>query len=139
MIKFEPRYFKKFSFKKEQIKKYLKNALNDLEIAKENKRSEVKFSYSYNALIKGGITILASHNIKVRSVPGHHVKIIEKISKILSDKSIQNIGNVMRMKRNMDLYDGGILVSKKESIDFYNFTKEILDKISQYISDSNFR
>ena len=77
MIKFETAYFSKFNFTEEQIAQFLNNALKDLEIAKENIRPEVKFSYSYSAFIKGGIALLAKvWRVKIRSIPGHHVKII---------------------------------------------------------------
>ena len=102
---FERKYFLKFNFSPIQIDRYLNNALKDLGIAKENKRPEVKFTYSYSALIKSGIALLAKiAKVKIRSISGHHIKIIEKMSEVLNDKSIQNIGNAMRMKRNIDLY-----------------------------------
>src|SRR3989338_6563966 len=126
MTEFDPRYFVKFHFSCRQIEQYLKNALRDLDIAGENRRSEVKFNYSYAAFIKGGIVILAKvGKVKVRSIPGHHLKIIEKMGEILKDDSIESIGNTMRTKRNEDFYSGGIFVSEKESIDFYEFVKEI--------------
>ena len=75
MTEFESKYFKKSDFKEEQIIQYYDNALRDLQIAAENKRPEVKFTYSYNALIKGGITLVAKiGKVKIRSVAGHHIK-----------------------------------------------------------------
>ncbi len=58
-MKFEDKYFIKFTFTKDQIKKNLKNALKDLNIAKKDKILEVKFNYAYTALIKAGITLLS--------------------------------------------------------------------------------
>lgn len=134
MIKFETAYFTKYNFSKEQIDKYFRNALKDLEIAEENNRPEVKFSYSYSAFIKGGITLLAkAGNVKVRSIPGHHVKIIEKMSRILNNDLIENIGNAMRSKRNEDFYGGGVLVSEKEGIDYYRFVENILKEIKEML------
>jgi len=134
MIKFEGKYFVKFDFSDTQIKRYLSNALRDLEIAQENRRSEVKFNYSYTALIKGGIALIAKFGkVKARSIPGHHVKIIEKMSEILGDGTIKEIANSMRMKRNMDFYNGGVFISEKESKDYYNFTKEVLGRIKSVI------
>lgn len=134
MIRFDPRYFVKFNFSDSQIILYLNNALRDLSIAKENKRPEVKFSYSYNALIKAGIALLAgAGNVKVRSIPGHHVKLIEKMSEVLKDQSIEEMGNAMRIKRNRDFYDGGIFVSEKEGIDYCVFVEEALLKIKKLL------
>jgi len=118
MIKFETAYFNKFNFTEEQNTQFLNNALKDLEIAKENIRPEVKFSYSYSAFIKGGIALLAKvGKVKIRSIPGHHVKIIEKMKEILKDETVEIIGNAMRSKRNEDFYGGGVLISEKESKD----------------------
>jgi hypothetical protein len=122
MIKFETAYFSKFNFTEEQIAQFLNNALKDLEIAKENIRPEVKFSYSYSAFIKGGIALLAKvGRVKIRSIPGHHVKIIEKMKEILKDETVEIIGNAMRSKRNEDFYGGGVLISEKESVDYESY------------------
>ena len=52
MTSFETAYFQKFTFSQKQIKRYFQNALRDLEIARKDKFSEVRFTYSYQALIK---------------------------------------------------------------------------------------
>jgi len=101
MTVFESKYFTKFRFTGEQIRRYFDNALRDLTIAKEDTHNEVIFSYCYNALIKAGIALLAAKGgVKVRSIQGHHIKIIEKMAEILKDEAILTIGNTMRMKRN---------------------------------------
>jgi len=83
-MKFDNRYFIKFTFTPDQIEKNLKNAIKDLNIAKKVNILEVKFNYAYNALIKAGITLLSHYHVKIKSVPGHHVRIIEKLAQILS-------------------------------------------------------
>lgn len=128
-MKFEDQYFVKFHFTKEQIKKNFNNALKDLTIAKKVKILEVKFNYAYTALIKAGLTLLSSNGVKIRSVPGHHVKIIEKMSEILKDDSISAIGNSMRSKRNLDLYSGGIEVTEKECREYIRFVKGVVEKV----------
>jgi len=132
MIKFETAYFSKFNFTEEQITQFLNNALKDLEIAKENNRPEVKFGYSYFAFIKGGIALLAKvGKVKIRSIPGHHVKIIEKMKEILKDETVEIIGNAMRSKRNEDFYGGGVLISEKESIDYNLFVEKVFVTIKE--------
>ena len=80
-MQFDQEYFRKFDFKADEIQRYLSSALRDLEIAGAVQFPEVKFTYSYQALIKAGIATLAKvGKVKVRSVPGHHVKILEKMS-----------------------------------------------------------
>jgi len=113
MKDFDREYFVDFKFTPDQIRKNLNNALKDLGIAKKDRILDVKFNYAYTALIKAGITLLSFYGIKVRSVSGHHRKIIEKLSELLKDESIEDIGNVMRHKRNLDLYTGGVEVTEK--------------------------
>jgi hypothetical protein len=132
MIKFETAYFSKFNFTEEQVNQFLNNALKDLEIAKENSRPEVKFSYSYSAFIKGGIALLAKvGKVKIRGIPGHHVKIIEKMKEILKDETVEIIGNAMRSKRNEDFYGGGVLISEKESMDYNLFVEKVFVTIKE--------
>ena len=132
-MKFEDKYFVKFTFTKEQIHKNLKNALKDLRIAKKDRILEVKFNYAYTALIKAGIALLSSYQNRVKSAPGHHIKIIEKLSQILKDETIADIGNIMRSKRNLDLYAGGVEVTEKECREYINFVEKIIYKIKEII------
>lgn len=132
-MKFEDKYFAKFQFTQEQIKRYFYNAVKDLSIAKKDKILEVKFSYTYTALIKVGIAFLSFYKVRIKSVPGHHVKIIESIAEILKDDSILTLGNIMRSKRNLDLYAGGIEITEKECEEFLRFTEDILKRIKSII------
>jgi len=138
-MKFEHKYFIKFEFTKEQINKNLENALKDLNIAKKIKILEVKFNYPYTALIKAGIASLSYYQVKVKSVPGHHIKIIEKLAQILKNDDIEDIGNSMRSKRNLDFYAGGIEVTEKECKEYINFVEEVLAKLKENILIKNFK
>lgn len=40
------------------------------------------------------------------------------MGKILKDDSVIDVGNVMRSKRNVDLYAGGVEVTEKECIEY---------------------
>lgn len=131
MMKFEGKYFVHFKFTKEQIERNLKNALKDLDIARKDKILEVKFNYAYTALIKAGIVLLSYYGIKIKSIPGHHVKIIEKMAQILRDETITIIGNIMRSKRKLDFYAGGIEVTEKECKECITFVENIITKIKK--------
>lgn len=134
MTMFDPKYFSKFTFTPEQIKRYLDNALRDFKIASEDDHLEVKFNYCYNALFKAGIALVAAKGgVKVRSVAGHHVKIIEKMAEILKDETVLAVGNAMRSKRNEDFYGGGIFISEKESAEYLEYVKGILVKVELLI------
>jgi hypothetical protein len=130
----DEKYFIKFKFTKGQIQNYIDSCQRDLNIAKDSPVTEVKFMFAYNALIKAGIALIAlNKGMKVRSVRGHHVKILETISEILGDENIFNIGNAIRTKRNMDLYSGGTMISEKESVDYCEFIDKIIAKIIKKI------
>lgn len=134
MTSFEKEYFQKFKFTPSQINRYYQNAVRDFNIAKKDSFTEVQFTYCYQALIKIGIALLAKRgSVKVRSVPGHHVKILSKLSEILGDADIFTLGNAMRMKRNRDLYDAGAVIGKKEAQDYIKFVDRVIKKAKEII------
>lgn len=133
MTKFDNKHFRKFPFTDEQNDQFFQNALRDLKIAKEDGIPEVKFTYAYQALLKAGIALLAkSRSLKVRSIPGHHIAVISKMSEILKDDDVNIIGNRMRVKRNKDLYDGGDIISAKEADECLKFVEKAVKKISSF-------
>ena len=128
MISFEGQYFKKLEFTKEQIERLSSSAIHDLEIAVLSDIKDVVFKFSYDALIKLGILLIAKQGYKVRSTSGHHVKILEKLSKILKDNDVLVLADKMRQERNINLYDGGFFISQKDSQAYLDFVKGIFKK-----------
>jgi len=63
------------------------------------------------------------------------VKILEKLSEILNDKDIEIIGDRMRKKRNLDLYEGGIIISQKEVKDYLDFIKQVIKRTEEYLKN----
>ena len=59
MIHFESLYFQKINFTQGQLNQYAKSAARDLKIAQESDVPDVVFKFSYDALIKIGITLIA--------------------------------------------------------------------------------
>ena len=132
-MNFEDKHFRHHDFDKSQMEKNYQNALKDLGIAKKDSILEVKFNYAYTAFIKAGIALLSSYNTKIKSIPGHHIKLVEKMAEILEDDSIADMGNLMRSKRNLDFYSGGIEVTEKECHDYIKFVEGIVTKIGRII------
>lgn len=128
MINFENKYFQKLGFAEKQIEQFLKSALHDLRIAKESKIPDVIFKFSYDALIKLAILLIAKKGYKIRSTAGHHVKLLEKLSEILKEENVLVLGNKMRQERNFNLYDGGFFVSEKDSHEYLNFVRNLFAK-----------
>lgn len=136
MSGFDPKFFRAFKPTPEQIERTLAGAWRDFEIAEKDHFVEVRFTYAYQALIKGGIALLAKAGaVKVRSVPGHHVKILEKTGEILKSPDVEVIGNAMRTKRNLDLYEGGIRVGESEVQEFIKFVKKILEEVEKILKN----
>ncbi|HNV86636.1 MAG TPA: hypothetical protein PKL97_06695 [Candidatus Omnitrophota bacterium] len=132
MNKFEKKFFQRFEFTEAQIERYFANALRDLEIARQDPFLEVRFTYCYQALLKGGIALIAkAAQVKVRSIPGHHIKILEKMSELLHESDILTMGNALRMKRNFDLYGGGESFTEKEAADYFEFVERALNRIER--------
>lgn len=133
-MNFDNKYFTKFNFSDTEIRRNLENAVKDVGIAQKDTILEVKFSYAYTAFIKSGLALLSFYKIKVKSVPGHHVKIIEQISRILKDEAVVEMGDVMRSKRNLDFYGGGVEVSEKEVKEYISFVESVLSRIKKIIN-----
>lgn len=132
-IFFEPNFFEKRKFEKKAIEKYFDSAARDFKIATDNSYPEVIFKFSYDSLIKAGITLIAFYGYRIKSRQGHHIKILEKLSQILNNKDIETMGEAMRKKRNFDLYDGGAIISDKEAREYLNFIKDIIRDVEKFL------
>lgn len=83
-MKFDKNYFSRQSFALEELEKYRKSIVRYLNIAKTSAETDVKFHFTYMALIKIGIYFIAKEGYRIKSRPGHHQKIIETLSKLLN-------------------------------------------------------
>jgi len=128
MSNFESQYFQKLKFKDKQMKQFLRSGLHDLKIVRESDIPDVIFKFTYDAIVKLGIALIAKSGYKIRSTAGHHVKILEKLSLILDDEDILVLGNKMRQERNFNLYDGGFLVGEKASREYLGFVENVFKK-----------
>lgn len=135
MTNFDSKFFIKFDFSNEQKKIFYDSALKDLKIASQANVNDVKFQFVYNALIKLGITLIACSGYKAKSRVGHHIKIIEQLAKILKDENILAYGNQMRKTRNTELYDGGIMITKKQVDEYCNFVINIFKKSKNVVKE----
>jgi uncharacterized protein (UPF0332 family) len=129
-VRFEGKHFVRHAFSAIQVEANLENAKKDLAIAEQIPLPEVRFNFAYSALIKSGIALLSSYSVRARSTSGHHLKIIEKLSEILGDQSIEYIGNAMRAKRNADFYGGGMVVTETEAAEYLQFAEAVLQKVT---------
>lgn len=112
---FDTKYFKKMDFSQNQIEEYFNSAIKDMKIAEKYDDPEVRFEFVFKSLIKFGITLIASYGYKVNSRKGHHQKILEKMSEILDNNDILVSSEVIRKTRNTEFYDGGTIITEKQS------------------------
>lgn len=123
---FDPKYFKKMDFSQRQIENYFISAIKDMKIAEKYDDPEVRFQFIFNSLIKFGITLIAFHGYKVNSRKGHHQKVLEKMSEILGDDDILITSEIIRKNRNTEFYDGGIIITEKQSEEYLSFLKRYI-------------
>jgi hypothetical protein len=128
IINFENQYFRKLAFTEQQIKQLSNSAVHDIRIAESSDIEDVVFKFSYDALIKLGIYLIAKQGYKVRSAVGHHIKILEKLSKMLGDEDILILANKMRQERNVNLYDGNFFISEKDAFEYLDFVQKVFKK-----------
>lgn len=128
-MKFDKNYFLRQAFSQNELNKYKKAAERDLSIAHNDKEIEVIFHFTYMALLKIGIFVIAKEGYRVKSRPGHHVQIIETLSSILKLKDVAIIGDKMRRDRNLDLYSASALITKKDVDAYYRFVSELFQTI----------
>ncbi|MBD3263992.1 MAG: hypothetical protein GF375_02675 [Candidatus Omnitrophica bacterium] len=131
MINFENRYFQKVPFSDEQAKQFLRPASHDFKIAQDSDIPDVIFKFSYDSLIKIGIALIAKNGYKVRSVAGHHVKILEKLGQLLQYEDVVILGNKMRQERNANLYKGQFFVGEKASSEYLSFVGKVFKKTKE--------
>jgi len=55
------------------------------------------------------------------------------MSEILENEIIDELGNAMRSKRNLDFYAGGVEVTEKECREYIAFIEKTLKDIQQHI------
>ena len=127
-MKFSKDFFRTQGFTSEQLSRFFHAADEDLMIASDTNYNQVRFRFSYDAMLKLGIALIATRGYRVRSVPGHHVKILEALGALLNDSDVESIADLMRQKRNQDLYEGGALISEKESEEYREYVRQLFER-----------
>jgi len=126
--------FEKFTFSFKQIENYYRAASRDFNMLRRGKyEPEIIFFFSYNVVIKISIAVCAKKGLRIKSKTGHHIALISKLGEILNDEEIVAMAGRMRMKRNKDLYSGGLSISQKEADFYFNFCKDLLKKAEGFL------
>jgi len=126
--------FEKFTFSFKQIENYYRAASRDFNMLRKGKyEPEIIFFFSYNVVIKISIAVCAKKGLRIKSKTGHHIALISKLGEILNDEEVVATAGRMRMKRNKDLYSGGLPISQKEADFYFNFCKDLLKKAEGFL------
>ncbi len=126
----ENQFFRKFRFTNDQLRKYYRAAEQDRQIAQTSEHPEIIFRFSYDSLVKLAVYVTAASGLKVRSIPGHHIKLIEKLSEICGVDDALLIADEMRRKRNLDLYEGGVLITEMEARSYMQFVHSVFNGVT---------
>ncbi len=103
----------------DQIKRFLAGAEKKLTAAKKTLGIDAEASYqlAYEAMLKASLGFMLSFGVRPRSLPGHHVAIIEFAGKHLGSahKKVIAMFDRMRRKRNQSIYDVTGFISEQEA------------------------
>ena len=78
---------------------------------------ETCYELAYEAMLKASLGLILSHGLRPRSLPGHHVAVIEFAGKHLGEgrKSLIAMFDRMRRKRHAAVYDVTGLITQHEA------------------------
>ncbi len=103
----------------DQIIKFLAGAEKKLGAARKILAldEEAAYQLAYEAMLKGSLGYMLSFGVRPRSLPGHHVTIIEFAEEHLGKefKGLMAMFNRMRRKRHDTIYAVNAFISKNEA------------------------
>jgi uncharacterized protein (UPF0332 family) len=114
-----------------QIRRFLEGAAKKLNTARRilDIDEEASFQQAYEGMLKASLALMLAHGLRPRSIPGHHVAIIEFVEKKLGKDSrhLIELFDRMRRKRNQALYDVKGFVSKQDA-------EQALETAAEYLT-----
>lgn len=122
-------FFSPQTFDVAELAKLRGSAAKYLDISRKNNEPEVKFHFTYMALIKIGIYLIAREGYRVKSRPGHHQLIIEELGELLKNGDIVLLGDKMRRSRNMDFYSADGMITETEAEKDLQFVEKIYQSL----------
>ena len=124
-----------------QISRFLAGAERKLAAAKKILAidEEACYQQAYEAMLKASLGFMLSFGQRPRSIPGHHVAIIEFAEKHLGKefRNLVSLFNRMRRKRNELIYDVAGIISRKEAEQALETAGKYLKAIREEIQKKN--
>ncbi|HKO05794.1 MAG TPA: HEPN domain-containing protein [Candidatus Acidoferrales bacterium] len=116
-----------------QIERFLLSAEKKLASAKKILAfdEEACLQQAYEAMLKASLGLMFSHAFRARSLPGHHIAIIEFVRARIDRKhaGLLTTFDRLRRKRNMALYDDTGFVSLHDAEQALETAREFLEVI----------
>ena len=132
----DPR-FKNHDALPEQVNAHYHGARERLNTAIQISDSDQEAAYemAYEAVLKASIAILFKNGLRPRSLPGHHIAILEKANELLGDafNNHFNVFDEMRRSRNDFIYDADGFVSSHEVKEAIKLVDGYLKKVGNYL------
>jgi uncharacterized protein (UPF0332 family) len=123
------------------INKFFHNAVKKFYKAKKVLLFDEETAYQmfYESMLKASLALMLSYGTRPRSLPGHHIVIIEYTTNKLGKKYLEtmNLFDRMRRKRNKMIYEADIGITKTEAITALKITEEYLTIIRNHINKNN--
>ncbi len=124
-----------------QIGRFLAGASKKLTAAKRILEIDEEASYqlAYEAMLKASLGFMLSFGVRPRSLPGHHMTIIDFADEHLGRefKSLISMFDRMRRKRHQAIYDVRGFISKQEAEQALETAEKYLSIIRREIQRKN--
>jgi len=135
----QDRRFKKQDYNPQQVKGHLEGATKKLKTAVTISDDDEESSYqlAYEAMLKASLALILKHELRPRSIPGHHIAIIEMAGNLLGDQltDMLKVFDEMRRNRNNFLYESRSFVSTQELNEALKIAKSFLEIIRNKIEN----
>lgn len=124
-----------------QIQRFLASADKKLATARKTLEIDEEASYqlAYEAMLKGSLGLMLSHGVRPRSLPGHHVTIIEFAERHLAGgfRGMVTMFDRMRRKRHQAIYDVNGFITRLEAEQALETARKYLVVIRGEIDQKN--
>lgn len=123
----------------EQIQRFLESAVKKLKDAHRvvGINQETAFQMAYESMLRASLGLMLRHGKRPRSLPGHHVAIIEFAGEVLGEdfRGLVRHFDQMRRKRNDLLYEADDFVSETEVVESLKIAEKFLAEIRKAIKE----
>jgi uncharacterized protein (UPF0332 family) len=123
----------------DQIRRFLESAEKKLKDAHRVAaiNSETSFQMAYESMLRAALGLMLRHGKRPRSLPGHHVAIIEFAGGVLGEdfRGLIRHFDQMRRKRNDLLYEADDFVSETEVVESLKIAEKFLAQIKKILKE----